>query len=71
MQNTRSRRRSRERCLYETLIDGKWHSTAELVRAVGHTFAVAKYRLIHQHNLVIEKRREPHTGAYHYRLGRD
>lgn len=32
--------------LIHVLSDGKWHSTKELVRRVGHTFAVAKFALI-------------------------
>lgn len=55
--------------LKEVLLDGFWHTTAELVRLVGHTFIVAKWVLVHRHNHVIEKRKHPvRRFQYEYRL---
>ena len=50
------------------LSDGKWHSTKELVRRVGHSFAVAKFKAMH-YGYFIEKRRHPfRTWQWQYRL---
>jgi len=54
--------------LHAVLSDGKWHSTRELARRIGHTFGGAKYRLA-QFGYRIE--REPHPKKrwqWRYRL---
>jgi hypothetical protein len=54
--------------LYAVLADGTWHSTRELVRLVGHTFAGAKKRLVDA-GYAIEKRRHPHRrNQWQYRM---
>ena len=54
--------------LLEVLSDGRWHSTKELVRRVGHTFAVAKFVLTF-YGYNIEKRRHPNRPyQWQYRL---
>ena len=40
------------------LSDGQWHTTKELVRRVGHTFAVAKFNLTNW-GYFIEKQSHP------------
>jgi hypothetical protein len=42
------------------LSDGKWHSTRELVRRVGHSFAVAKFKLVAA-GYAVERRHHPHS----------
>ncbi len=62
------RRGTKAERLLVLLEDERWHSTQELVRRIGHTFAVAKFYLV-QCGYCIEKR--PHQGAPHqwqYRL---
>ena len=55
--------------LLNVLADGRWHSTKELVRRVGHTFPVAKYQLVH-YGYRIETRRHPNRRwQWQYRLG--
>lgn len=49
-------RRTKIRKLLRVLGDQSWHSTRELVRRVGHTFAVVKFKLIF-YGYPIEKRR--------------
>lgn len=44
--------------LYSVLGDYAWHTTQELVRGVGHTFAVAKYKLVRL-GYFVGKRRDP------------
>lgn len=60
-----------EKLLY-VLADGDWHSTKELSRRVGHTFAVFKSHLklrLHRNGRFIEKRRHPlQRYQYQYRL---
>jgi len=41
-----SRRATRAERLLRLLSDRGWHSTAELIRQVSHTFAGAKWRLV-------------------------
>lgn len=54
--------------LYRVLSDGKWHSTRDLVRRVGHSFSVSKFRLI-QYGHVVEKRPHPtKRWQWEYRL---
>lgn len=54
--------------LYYVLSDSRWHSTKELVRRVGHSFAVAKFKLV-QYGHQIEKRRHPNLRhQFQYRL---
>jgi hypothetical protein len=55
--------------LLMVLDDRRWHSTRELSRRVGHTFAVAKYKLVHAYGYHIERRHhEAWPGQYQYRL---
>jgi hypothetical protein len=54
--------------LYVVLRDYAWHATRELVRTVGHTFAVAKFKLVRL-GYEIEKRRHPENlRDWQYRL---
>ena len=54
--------------LYAVLADGDWHSTKELVRRVGHTFAGAKRQLTLA-GYTIEKRPHPHRRhQWQYRM---
>jgi len=54
--------------LLNVLSDGKWHSTKELVRLVGHTFAGAKFHLI-DCGYQIERRPHPRRRwQWQYRL---
>lgn len=54
--------------LLEALEDGRWHSTRELSRRVGHTFAVFKSKLVH-HGYPVERRRhETKKHQHQYRL---
>lgn len=53
---------------YQLLSDGLWHSTKELARNVGHTFASAKRQLEHA-GYQIRKRRHPSRRyQWQYRL---
>jgi len=54
--------------LFLVLSDGNWHTTRELARRVGHTFACAKFKLVNA-GYQIEKRPHP-VSAYQwqYRL---
>lgn len=54
--------------LFHALSDGRWHSSAELVQAVGHTFAVAKWVLVHQYGYPIERRYNRTDHTHEYRL---
>lgn len=57
--------------LHELLADGNWHSTKELIRRVGHRFAVPKFMLI-RYGYMIEARRHPwKRWQYQYRLVKD
>ena len=68
MKNTKPRTTKADN-LYCVLVDGKWHSTRELARRVGHTFAGAKYTLTTKHDLDIERQRHPSKRWQHrYRL---
>lgn len=51
--------------LHRILKDGRWHSTKELARRVGHTFAVAKFYLV-GYGHVIERQKHP-TKRYQHR----
>lgn len=56
--------------LLNVLRDGRWHSTKELCRRVGHTFAGAKYKLVKGGERI---GKEPHPRGrwqYRYRLER-
>lgn len=54
--------------LLTVLSDGRWHTTRELVRRVGHTFAIAKFKLI-ACGYAIERRRHPAKRFQHqYRM---
>jgi hypothetical protein len=52
--------------LAQVLADGNWHSTDELVQAVGHRFSATIHIAIHQHQYQIEKRRS-HGNQFEYR----
>jgi hypothetical protein len=58
--------------LAQVLADGNWHSTDELVQAVGHRFSATIHIAIHQHQYQIEKRRSS-GNQFEYRrlLGAD
>ncbi len=45
--HTNSPRPTKAEKLLSVLGDGKWHSTKELVRRVGHTFGGAKFQVVH------------------------
>lgn len=51
-------RQTKAERLYEVLSDYAWHTTRELVRRVGHTFAVAKRKLA-QLGIDISKKPDP------------
>lgn len=44
--------------LLELLTDGRWHATRQLVRRVGHSFAVAMF-VLRSRGHVIERERHP------------
>lgn len=54
--------------LHRILADGQWHSTAELVRRVGHTFAVASHALREQGHHIDKRRHLRRPRQYEYRL---
>ena len=61
--------RTKTERLLAVLADHEWHSTRELTRRVGHTFAVAKFKLVTQHGYHIECERHPwRTHQFQYRL---
>jgi hypothetical protein len=68
MTRTNHQRTTKVEKLHSVLSDGQWHSTAELARRVGHTFGVAKFKLVgygHQ----IDRRRHPRARHQHeYRM---
>lgn len=67
--NTNKQTTRAERLL-SILGDGKWHSTKELIRRVGHTFAGAKFMLVRK-GVDIESRPHPtRKRQYQYRLAR-
>ena len=54
--------------LHAVLADGRWHSTRELVRRVGHAFAVSKFKLV-RYGHDIERRPHPtKRWQWQYRL---
>ena len=54
--------------LYAILEDGKWHTTKELARRVGHTFGGAKYTLV-KYGIRFEAERHPSRRyQWRYRL---
>ncbi|KAM3103443.1 hypothetical protein ACKFKF_00105 [Phormidesmis sp. 146-12] len=53
--------------LESILADGNWHSTEELVQAVGHRFSATIHIAIHQHHYQIEKVRSS-GNQFEYRL---
>lgn len=66
---TDSGRRTKAEKLLAVLSDHHWHATRELTRRVGHTFAVAKFKLVRQHGYHIERERHPRNRNQHqYRL---
>ena len=54
--------------LMAALRDRRWHSTRELVRRVGHTFASAKHWLVKRGTAVARDRDPRRPGNYRYRL---
>lgn len=55
--------------LYSILLDRAWHATQELVREVGHTFAVAIFYLRRLGYSVDTRRSADHSRTFEYRLG--
>ena len=54
--------------LLRILGDERWHSTAELVSRVGHTFAHAKFKAM-RYGYPVEKRKHPQKSRqYQYRI---
>lgn len=70
-QSTSLRKRRTKRELLATILsDGRYHSTRELVRRVGHTFGGAVFQLRKRHHEV-ERRSHPTCQHQHqYRLVR-
>jgi hypothetical protein len=65
---TSSGRRTKIEKLLHVLSDGKWHSTRELVRRVGHTFSVAKFKLV-QYGYPVQRQKHHNRKYQHlYRL---
>ena len=61
-------RRTKAEKLHAVLSDHNWHATRELSRRVGHTFAVAKFKLV-RNGYRIERERHPVKRFQHqYRL---
>lgn len=58
--------KTRVESLYQVLSDRKWHTTADLVAQVGHTFAQAKWCLIRLGYSV--DRRRSRANQFSYRL---
>lgn len=56
--------------LYTLLLDRGWHSTQELVQRVGHSFAVAKWRLVQLGYDIAKRRKSGDKTSYEYRLNR-
>jgi len=54
--------------LLAVLSDGQWHSTRELARRVGHSFAVAKFRLVGFGYPVERRRHAMRRHQHQYRL---
>jgi hypothetical protein len=73
MNNETRRRLTKAEKLRQVLLDHQWHSTKELARRVGHTFAVAKRRLgLSPYFHTIELRRhQSKRYQYEYRLMRE
>ena len=66
--STRSHRPTKHEKLLQVLSDGKFHSTKDLARRVGHRFGGAKFMLM-KYGYFIEKR--PHARRrwqWEYRL---
>ena len=54
---------------YKLLGDGRWHSTAELARRVGHNFSSILYRMRHHdRNHVIAEPHPKRKRQWRYRL---
>ena len=51
----------------QVLADGYWHSTGELVEAVGHRFSAVLHRAVKKHGWQVEKRRTD-ARTFEYRL---
>ncbi len=54
--------------LLEALDGGEWHSTRELARRAGHTFAVTKFKLIARGYLIERERHPTLPNQHRYRL---
>ena len=54
--------------LLRVLSDGRWHSTKELARRVGHTFPVAKFKLTHYGYRVDRRPHPTKRWQWQYRL---
>ncbi len=62
------RRRTKPIILYEILSDRRWHSTRELSRRVGHTFAMATYLLRRNGHVIARERHLDCRYQFRYRL---
>ena len=67
---THRRRRTKAQRLLAILDDRQWHDTQDLVRRVGHTFGMAKFRLVgERYHYTIETRRHAaRRRQWQYRL---
>ena len=61
-------RRTKMEKLLSVLYDGDWHATRELTRRVGHTFAVAKFKLCRSGHPVEVERHPTKRHQFRYRL---
>lgn len=64
----RANRRTKVSILYGILDDRGWHSTKELSRRVGHTFAVATHLLRKGGHRIQTERHPERRHQYRYRL---
>lgn len=65
---SRPGRKTKIERLLHVLSDGKWHSTKELVFRVGHTFSVAKFKLV-QYGYPVQRQKHDKKKYQHlYRL---
>lgn len=65
---TDSHRSTKAEKLYHVLSDGHWHSTKELVRRVGHTFHVAKFKLILFGHMIERRPHQTKLWQHQYRM---
>lgn len=65
-----SSRRTKAQKLLELLADGDWHNTRQLSRRIGHTFAVAKFKLTHLGHPIEVEHHPTKPRQFRYRLRR-